>query len=477
MVLLFIMKRMVIVNLTNSIVDWALAADYKDLEPGQLTKLKWALADSFACMIGGSSTEVGNSILGFMDSAVTGDNVLICGTEQAANPRDAAFINAILANALDYDDTYEEKGKALCHPGATLVGSLLSLSSMKPCSGKDVLGALAVGYEVVARIGESVQPTPSRYEEVWGLNHFMVFGPAVIASRLLDFNRNTAKHAFGIAGVAANLPSAWKWNFDNRELPLSWQKDMVSWPAESGIRAALLANSGFRGCVDILDGEQGFWRMSASDQFDPSRILDELGEFTRIENLAFKPYPCCRWMHSIIEAFTKVYEGNELTEHKVSEVEVYTLSELANHFAVQHPKHMIDAEFSIPYVIAMVAQGIPPGLQWHTDENLHSERTRNFALKVKVVPADEFDDKYYQDNRIEARIIIKDNKGYRWIGECKQAQGGLERPLSEKVHREKVVGLIDPVLGDNRGDELLSAVFECDQTADFYRSMKPHLQR
>lgn len=459
-------------TVTDAIVDWSLSAKYSSLNDSQLRKLKRALADSLACMVGGSQTEVGLAIREYVNSAVVGEETLIPGTELMANQRDAAFINATLANALDYDDTYEEQGKALCHPGATLIGTAISVASLSPCSGKDVITALAVGYEVVGRISESIQPTPSRYEKVWGLNHFLVFGSVIVALRLLGFDEKTARHAFGIAGVAANVPSAWKWNFDNRNLPLSWQKDMVSWPAEAGIRAALLADSGFRGCLDILDGDQGFWRMSASDQFDPSRILNNLGDFTRIENLAFKPYPCCRWLHSSIEAFKQTIDESGLGPKDILAIEVQTLTELANHFAVQKPLSMIDAEFSLPYVISMVAQGIPPGPVWHKPGIRTSDRTQAIASKVKILPSKKFDELYYQQNRIGAYVTVRDKEDNIWRAECQQAKGGYEKPLSDEEHMEKIVGLVDPVLGIGKGKDLLSSVDRIEEVSDFYKTLE-----
>ncbi len=463
-------------TITDQLVEWGISAKFEDISNSNLIKLKQALLDSLGCMIGGSQTEVGQAIGKFTAQNNCQGESLIPGTDLRVNPRDSAFLNATLANALDYDDTYEEDGKALCHPGATLVAAALAASSIHPISGEDFLTSLAVGYEVSARVGESIQPSPDIYVKVWGLSHFMVFGAAIIASRLLHLNQTAAHNAFGIAGVAANLPSAWKWNFNKRELPLSWQKDMVSWPAEAGLRAALLAESGFKGCLDILDGDDGFWRMSASDRFDPTRIIYQLGDINRLENLAFKPYPCCRWIHSILEAFGKAYIDSGISPEDIQGVDVYTLSELSNHFAVVKPQYMIDAEFSVPYTIAMVARGIPIGPEWHTRLNREHPQTFDIAFRVNVIASSDLDSNYFKNRRISAKVVLKAKNGSEWTEEVQQARGGKARPLSIEEHNGKVARLVDPVFGDQKRQLFIELISKFEIVPDVAKELESFFQ-
>ena len=454
-------------TVTDALVEWAMAAQYSNLTPETLAKVKQALLDSTACMVGASRTEVKQALESFAARLHSSGKAGVLGTSLKLDPRDAAFANATLANAMDYDDTYEDAGKALCHPGATLVATALAASTLRPASGQDLLTALAVGYEVTGRIGESIQPSPETYVHVWGLNQYLGLGAVMVASRLLGLDLDTARHAFGIAGAAANVPSAWKLNWDDRSQPLSWQKDMVSWAAEAGLRAALLAESGFRGCLDILDGNQGFWRMCASDRFDSTRITEGLGEINRLANLAFKPYPSCRWTHPILEAFEQAYRESGLATDEIAAIEVHTLSELASHFAVAHPKHMMDAEFSVPYTVSMVAQKIPVGPRWHTAQVRQSPKTHALASKVRVIASAELDRNYFENKQMAAQVIIRDGGNRDWRGECTRARGGRERPLSEEEHRRKVAELIDPFLGKGTADRLRGFIESCESEPDF----------
>src|SRR5206468_1452885 len=100
-------------------------------------------------------------------------------------------------------------------------------------------------------------------------------GAAAAAARLLGLGYEEMLCAFGLAGAFAPLPHEAKfgWNEDQ----LSWVKDNVAWPAEGGVRAALLAASGFRATRTILDGDRGLWRMLGSDRCDFDRMVHDLG--------------------------------------------------------------------------------------------------------------------------------------------------------------------------------------------------------
>ena len=143
--------------ITDALVEWGMAAQYSNLTPETLAKVKQALLDSTACIIGASRTEVKQALECFTARLHSSGRAGVLGTSLMLDPRDAAFANATLANAMDYDDTYEDAGKALCHPGATLVATALAATTLRPASGQDFLTALAVGYEVTGRIGESTQ--------------------------------------------------------------------------------------------------------------------------------------------------------------------------------------------------------------------------------------------------------------------------------------------------------------------------------
>ena len=72
---------------------------------------------------------------------------------------------------------------------------------------------------------------------------------------------------------------------------------------------------GFTGPTDILDHV---------DYYVPEKIAASLGDSFAIETVYFKPYSCCRWIHSAIDALCELMVESQLEAREIEKVEVYT---------------------------------------------------------------------------------------------------------------------------------------------------------
>ena len=68
------------------------------------------------------------------------------------SPDRAALYNSALVRYLDFNDSYLAKGET-CHPSDNL-GAVLAASEYANCSGKDLIAALAVAYQVRCRLSD-----------------------------------------------------------------------------------------------------------------------------------------------------------------------------------------------------------------------------------------------------------------------------------------------------------------------------------
>src|SRR5690606_29733139 len=91
----------------------------------------------------------------------------------------ASWANAGLINALDFDDTL------FGHPGATVVGPALSVAEALNASGRELITAVAVGYEVSLRVSEAVRASIGRWRQVTASSTAQTFGAAAVAAKLL----------------------------------------------------------------------------------------------------------------------------------------------------------------------------------------------------------------------------------------------------------------------------------------------------
>ena len=117
----------------------------------------------------------------------------------------AAYQNGIQANALDYDDAFENDGKGMGHPGSTIIPTAIAVGEKVCASGEEILSAIVAGYEVTNRIIQAIQPTPKRHKQVWGVAVHQSFGSAIVASKLMKLSIEQLRNAF-VAACSTSSP-------------------------------------------------------------------------------------------------------------------------------------------------------------------------------------------------------------------------------------------------------------------------------
>src|SRR5690606_25054419 len=225
-------------------------------------------------------------------------------------------------------------------------------------SGRDLLDAVAIGYEVAARIGmsyrtwELVDGRPD-WSPVTGYS-WVVFGVAAAAGRLLGLEPGQMTNAFGIAGYSAPIPSIGKW-VDSTRLPNT--KYVFLGPlAHAGVAAALLAARGFIGDDDILDGDRGFWRMAGSTACDWEAMTRDLGHLWLLNEVSYKRYPACRFIHGPLDLFADLLASENLDAAEIEHVEVLLPRAATRpYFTNPSPADVVEGSFSVPHLFACMA--------------------------------------------------------------------------------------------------------------------------
>lgn len=375
-------------NLTCALADFTTQTSFADLPDPVVGEAKRLLLDTVGCAIGAIGTPSGRIALQYAQLMGGNEHASVLGAARKSSAIAAAYVNARLANVLDADDTFPTS----THFGNATIFSALALAEQGRRSGAEFLAAIAVGFDVGARIGSWMGP-PMQIEngEVIGWNElggpaatmtWAAVGAAVNVSRL---DSGHANHAFGIAGSNSPLPTLRKWA-ESPQQPMYKYAD-AGWCAEVGVSATLLAGMGSTGFLDILDGPNAFWRLYGSPTHFDEVLLAGLGTDWQILNTTYKPWPCCRWIHHPLTAFT-----NLRSEHGLKAEEIEKVTVRANPFALtpifrdQSPADMLSAEFSHAHAIAALAHDIPAGPRWYEDEIMSDPAIAAFRARVSVEP-------------------------------------------------------------------------------------------
>jgi 2-methylcitrate dehydratase PrpD len=431
---------------TRQLVDFARNLTWDAVPEAVQAAATRAIADNVGCMIAGSVTDLARQA-GRMAEAMGGaPRAVISGRASRTSAPLAAFLNSTHANALDYDDAFERDGKGMGHPGATVIPAALAVAEQVGASGGAFAAAVVAGYEVCNRIIEAIQPTPHRHADVWGVAVHQTFGAAVAAARLLHLDAVAFANAVGLAGTLSTVPAARKWNWTNR--PLTSLKDVVAPAAEAGVKAALLAAAGWQGSRDILDGDKGFWIMAGSDRCDASCLTDGLSTRWTTQELSFKPYPACRWVHAALEATEVLMTEGTLTDGDIRHIAVGSFADVVTNFDDRRPATMIDGEFSLPWTVAVTVARVPKGALWYAPETLADPAIHAIVDRISLHVDDEAQARHFSDERKSMSVVrIETVDGRRLERRVAVARGGIASPWPPGALDEKFLGLAAPILG------------------------------
>jgi 2-methylcitrate dehydratase PrpD len=419
-------------SVTQRLVEFACGLTIDAIPPAIRHKLKLHLIDAIAC--GWAAHRSATAQLARAAADVLGNHgrCYVLGAPGRYAAPAAAFANAMTINGLDHDDGVEIDGKGLGHPGATLIAAAMAAldQSPGPVSGWELHVALVAGFEINNRLIHALQPSTERFDEVYGIAQHQAIGAAIVYGRINGFDATLMHHAIGLAATLANVPSLHKYNWQAR--PLVTLKDGVASAAQAGVQAACLAQAGFVGSRDVLDGPAGYWRMAGSDRFAPDALTRSLGDEWYVGYGSIKRYPACRWLACALECAEVIVDETGWVPEEISAIEVRTFSRAVKDLMDMAPVNPNDAQFSLPYTLAAVMWRIPRGAAWYAEETMQAPGMEALMCKVRATVDPEFDRRMRGPNRQPgARVIIYHQDGRHALQERRVPLGSVERPMTD----------------------------------------------
>jgi 2-methylcitrate dehydratase PrpD len=330
----------------------------------------------------------------------------VIGREYRSSPMMAALVNGTTGHAIEMDDDHRT---SVLHPAVAVVPAALAVAEWIGASGAKVVEGVVAGYEVMTRIGDAFVGT-QYYEGFHPTGSCGVFGAAAAAARILDLPHEAVVRALGIAGTQAAGLEEWKTDG-------SWIKRLhPGKSAEAGVLSALLAKEGYTGPATIVEGVYGFLKaFSFQRKWDVAIMMRGLGTEYRGFGTSFKPYSGCRFYHQVIDATLALTREHKIKSEDVKEVTVrvyrtayLTLFEPASRR--YRPGTIVDAQFSIPYAVAVTIMFGPPMPAHFTDEAIKDSKILALCAKVKGVPDAEYEKGYPARFPTEVTIITNDGR-------------------------------------------------------------------
>jgi 2-methylcitrate dehydratase PrpD len=238
--------------------------------------------------------------------------------------------------------------------------------------------------------------------------------------------------------------------------------------AQTAVTSALLAVLGYTGDTAILDGPEGFWRLFGGDaqRWNPERLISGLGREWRAPPAWYKRYPCEVLIGVAAGRLTEIVRQNALQPGEIEGIRFASLPVLANacHRAIELTTH-IDAQFSVPYALAVAAHGIPAGAAWQQETTMRDPAIASLMRRVDVeVHPDALNAEAMK--RVVSVGELPSLLEVRARGEVFTV-GGIEEPrMSEDDVVEKFVSAASPVLSKRKVEAVRRGLLDLEKVED-----------
>lgn len=425
---------------TAELAAFAAGLRHAHIPPTVLRKTEDLLVDWFGSTVAGHNARPVQSIARFAVAMGPASGPCeVVATGDSTSPYAAAMANAAASHVAEQDDVHNG---SVFHPAAVVFPVAVAVAQAIGASGAQLLTASVAGYEVGIRVGEFL-----------GRSHYKIFhttgtagtlAAAAAVGNLLGLDARQMLHALGSAGTQA----AGLWEFlrtaaDSKQLH-------TAHAAGAGLMAAYLAQDGFTGAADILEGPQGMAAGMSSDA-DPARLVDGLGSRWATAETSFKWHASCRHTHPAADALLQVMQQHGLAVGDLARVVTRVHQGAIDVLGpVVEPQTVHQAKFSMGTTLGLIAAHGKAGLA-EFEEGFAVPAIADFRRRVEMVLDAEVDAAY--PARWIGKVRLRTTGGRTVEARVDEPKGDPGNTLSRGEIDDKVRGLAR-FSGAARADEM-----------------------
>ena len=335
------------------------AVDTPAPPPEAMDRTALILADSIGAIVGGMAEP---EVVAFADRLSGGDTP-IPGTTHRATPTQAALLMGTAGTWLEMDEGNQfAKG----HPGMHAIPAMLA--HPHGATGAQFLTALAIGYEIGARVGIASALNPAMHPHgTWG-----TICAAVAIQRLAEADAPRMREAITIASTLGLATSR------RTMLEGGTVRNLFAGGSnQMGLTIHDMLEAGFTGSNDDLSHVYGH---VVSGRFDPDAMTDGLGERWEVSRNYFKLHACCRFNHAALDALAML---GPLDPAQVASIHVDSYA-FAAELSDPAPRNVLAAKFSVPFAIATTLLNRSSAVNSFTLDQVQRDDIRALAARVTI---------------------------------------------------------------------------------------------
>jgi 2-methylcitrate dehydratase PrpD len=425
---------------TAVLAKFAASVTYESIPERVRDYCKDLLLDALACALAGHAGEETYQLAALSSALAQSRESTVIGADRLSLAG-ATLLNGYLITAVTMCDAHRS---TMTHITPEVVPPALAIAERDALSGRELLVALAAGFEVTTRVGIGVDFPEFRARGWHGPGIFGPFGAAAAVGRLLRFDADTMARAFGLAGSQAAGTFA------------AWGTPTVKFHqcrgALSGLMAALLAKEKFVATREFLTARDGGFYNSYVSGGRPQAVIADLGERWELEQIALRLWPAASSIQGMMTAMFDIVEKHEIDPAQVNTLRIalsQPVFDLHGNFARYKAK--FEALLSAHYVAAAILHDRELTLAQFEPTRYDDPKLRHFAERVEVRAEPSL-------RGVAALVDVVTIGGASFSARCDQPLGAPENKLSRAQIEVKFRTYASGRLSESRINDVIGAV-------------------
>ncbi len=452
--------------LMKKVSGYIAAALRKPLPGPVVEKTKQHILDTFAAMVSGTRLLPGEMAISYAKTLGGTPEALVVGSKCVTSVLNAAVANAMLAHADETDDSHAPSNT---HPGCGIVSAALAIAERERRDGTALLRAVALGYDLSARLSLSLGAV--EFRSVGHLTHCFgpTFGAAAASAALLGLNADQVRHVLSYTAQQTGGLSTYPRDVDHIEK--AW--DFGGMAARNGVAAATMVAAGCTAVEDVFSGERNFFVA-----FDESRRIGKkpapeilargLGRDYEIMRTNIKRWTVGSPIQAPLDSVLELMRAHNV---KAGDVEKLVIRVSTSGAATVNNRAMPDICLQQMCAV-MLLDGIVTFESAHDEPRMRDRKVLAMRERIELI-GDQALQKLIPERHGIAELTLKD--GRRLRHHTKAVRGTAQNPMTHDEVDEKCYHLMAPVLGGRRARALCDSVWRLEKVQDA-RKLRPLLQ-
>ena len=439
------------VDITGRLARYMVEARERSIAPHVAREAMHRILDTLAAMVSGAHLKPGEMAIRYARAQGGVAEATILATDIRTSAVNAALVNGMLAHADETDD-FEPVTKA--HPGSAVVPSALAMAEREGRSGTELLNAVTLGYDVCCRFLLALGPDLVRATHRSAEGTSSTLGSVAAAASLARLDEKGMRYALSYA--AQQVSGLWSWVRDAEHVEKAF--DFSGMGARNGVTAAIMAQMGFTGVWDVLDGEHNALAALSTDP-KPEEMVSGLGSRYFVTETAIKPFSVGYPIQSPLDAFLRLHREHGLTVNNVERIVVRLPEDGAR---IVNNRSMPDVNCQHIIALALV-NGTVSFSDSHSYERMADPEVRAAKERVQLVADPGLMDPAAPRSGL-VEVTLRDGRTVSHF--TRHAPGTKENPMDTESVNAKARLLMEPVLGAGKTEEIIRRVNVLEELDD-----------